>query len=464
MSDDIALLKRRFERERAARKEAESLLEQKSREVFYANEELRSLADQLRDQAKQTQAIVDTAAEGIITYGEDGIIQSFNQSAGRIFRCKSAIGVELSHLFDASDESVLYPDQDEHFSLPVDINQDETDLRDPIEVEGRRASGKTFFAEIAVSRIEGKKQTLFTALVRDLSNRKRLEAQLGQAQKMESVGQLAAGIAHEINTPIQFVGDNIQFLEGAFEDLRELLTLYGSLVDTIDREKSKPVLIKQIRQQEEIVDLPFLREEFPDAIEQATEGIGRVSTIVRAMKDFSQPSSEAKSSYNLNKAVESTLAILANQLRDVATIESSLDPDLTPLLCLAGQMNQTLLNIFSNSIEALAEHGKAGEGKITVVSKLVRNSVELKIQDNGPGIPKEIQDRIFDPFFTTKEVGKGMGQGLAFVYDVIVDKHDGSIHVQSSAEAGTTFLLRLPVANVKSKQEPMEKSNASSAN
>lgn len=438
----LELMQRRFDRERAARKAAESLLEEKSREVFFANESLQQLAAQLREQAEHTHAIVETAAEGIITYGEDGIIKSFNQSAGRIFRCESAVGIELSRLFPVKDQNVLYPGPIEE--LPENISPDETDLRDPIEVEARRISGKTFFAEIAVSRILYGNQVLFTALIRDLNRRKKLEARLGQAQKMESVGRLAAGIAHEINTPIQFVGDNVQFLDVGFGDLNELLGLYQELLEAASQESTLHELVGKIRQQEEVIDLPFLCEEFPGAIAQATEGIDRISTIVRAMKEFSTPASVAKSSYDLNKAVDNTCAILANQCRDVAEMKLFLDPQLPPLLCLAGQMNQTLLNIMSNSIEALATHGQPGTGKITVSTKVVDGAAEIRIHDNGPGIPQKIQDRIFDPFFTTKEVGKGMGQGLAFVYDVIVDKHEGSINVQSTPEDGTTFIVRLP--------------------
>lgn len=454
----LELMQRRIERERSARRAAESLLEQKSRELYLANENLQQLADELRNQAEHTRAIVETAAEGIISYGEDGIIQSFNQSAGHIFRCKSAVGVELTHLFDAKDFKVLFPENTD--STVVDINKDETDLREPIEIVGRRASGKSFFAEVAISRITRGNSVLFTALVRDLSRRKKLEARLGQAQKMESVGQLAAGIAHEINTPIQFVGDNIQFLEGAFGDLGELLNLYEELLNTVAKDEKHSAIVQKIEEQSEVVDLPFLRAEFPSAISQATEGIDRVSRIVRAMKEFSQPTSEAKSAYDLNKSIDNTCAILANQCRDIAKIELALDSELSPLLCLAGQMNQSLLNIVSNSVEALEGQCEAGQGVITVSTKRVNGGVELRIHDNGPGIPSEIQDRIFDPFFTTKEVGKGMGQGLAFVYDVIVDKHEGSINVLSSPEEGTTFVVHLPDALAEQKRGVAEHANS----
>ena len=450
---DIELLKRRFEREKAARKEAEALLEKKSLEVFQANEQLRAFADQIQRQAEQTNAIVESAAEGIITYLADGTILSFNAAAARIFLLSNdqAVGGRVQDLFQSGDEtdSILFGvracDSLTECVLP-DSTEEDANSHEPCESTGLRSNGRTFPCELSVSQLSREDHRLFTVLIRDVTRRKRLEARLSQAQKMESVGQLAAGIAHEINTPIQFVGNNIQFLEGAFDDLVELIGLYDQLYESLAGKDPDNPLVAKLTEQREIADLEFLQEECPSAIKQSREGIDSVATIVRAMKEFSQPANEAKSALDLNKAVQNVLAVSVNQYRDIAQIETNLQADLPPAICLGGQINQALLNVLGNASEAISEHGDAGHGRIWIDTSLKDDAIELKIQDNGVGIPQEIQDRIFDPFFTTKEVGKGSGQGLAFVYDVIVNKHEGSIHVASQPGEGSTFVLRLPLS------------------
>ncbi|TWT50561.1 Sensor protein FixL [Rubripirellula amarantea] len=430
---DIELLKRRFERERAARKAAESLLEQKSLEVYQANLKLSELAE-------HTEAIVETAADGIVTYGQDGVIRSFNRSAARIFQRESGIGLNVRDLFQCSDTlcSVLF--------LADDFRESNAN-NEPLEFVGVRASGQAFPAEVSTSRVELNESLVYTSLIRDLSKRKELEVRLGQAQKMESVGQLAAGIAHEINTPIQFVGDNIKFLQGAFEDISDLLALYDQLVEAVDGNQPTQEVLSQVKQQCEIADLPFLQDEFPSAIAQSLEGIERVATIVRAMKEFSLPATQSKSAIDINRAIENTLAVAANQASEIATIQTELDPSLPPVLCLAGQMNQCFLNLLTNAVEAIADHCEPGAGRIKISTRADKDAVEIRVEDNGPGIPAEITNRIFDPFFTTKPVGKGTGQGLSFVYGVIVDMHDGTIHAQSPPNGGTTFVVSLPAHN-----------------
>ena len=436
---DLELMQRRLEREKAARKAAETLLEQKSLEVYEANQRLIDLTE-------QTKAIVETAAEGIISYDEEGVIHLFNRSAERIFQCQEAIGKNIRDYFELLDEEDygLFPvcnvvgPEEAHLG-------EESCISDPIEMTGRRTTGQSFFAEVMTNRNTSGKKTQFTMLVRDLSRRKKLEAQLSQSRKMESVGQLAAGIAHEINTPIQFVGDNILFLQGAFDDLGNLLDLYADLADEVAKGNSSLASLSKIKEQSEIADLPFLRQEAPDAIQQSIDGIERVAKIVRAMKEFSQASSDCKTLVDLNGAIENTITVTVNQYRDTAEIETCFDPEIGSVSCLAGKINQCLLNLLANAYEVLQEHGEPGTGKVRVTTKRNGDFAEIRVEDNGPGIPDDIRERIFEPFFTTKEVGKGMGQGLAYVYDVVVDKHDGQIQVQPLPTGGTSFLITLPI-------------------
>lgn len=435
---DLDLLLRRLEREKTARKAAETLLEKKSLEVYQANQKLVELAE-------QTKAIVETAAEGIISYDDGGKIHLFNRSAERIFRCDNAVGQNIRDYFDleTQSDSVLFPLCEMAVTDQLDVASDSCIL-EPVELIGRR-TGQTFCAEVATSRNTREDGTLFTMLVRDLSRRKKLEAQLGQAKKMESVGQLASGIAHEINTPIQFVGDNILFLQGAFDDLSELLDLYSELETQVANGEPTGAMLAKIQAQSELADLGFLRQEFPGAIQQSLDGIEHVAKIVRAMKEFSQTSSDCKTSVDLNNAIENTLTVTSNQYGGSIVTETCLDPDLGAIPCLAGPINQCVLNLLANAYEVLQEHCSSRTGRVWVTTERKGNFAEICVQDNGPGIPEEIQERIFEPFFTTKEVGKGMGQGLAYVYDVIVDKHGGEIQAQAVPTGGTVFRIKIPI-------------------
>ncbi len=287
-------------------------------------------------------------------------------------------------------------------------------------------------------------------LARDVTARKHMESLLAQAQKLESIGQLAAGIAHEINTPTQYVGDNTRFLQDAFKDLQRLLDRYAevprALVEGIPAEELAASLESAARE----ADWDYLREEIPKAIEQSLEGIERVTKIVRAMKEFSHPGTEEKTAVDLNKAIESTLTVARNEWKYVAEVVTDFDPSLPLVPCLPGELNQVILNMIINAVHAIAEvvDTQAGEkGTIRVSTRQVGEEVEIRLSDNGTGIPEAIRGKIFDPFFTTKEVGKGTGQGLAISRSVIVDKHAGSIAVESETGKGTTFIIRLPIAD-----------------
>ena len=434
MSDfDPKMLERRVERERQARREAERLLEEKSREAYEANRRLARLAE-------QTKAIVETAAEGIITYDQHGTVGLMNLSARKLFGFVADHETgNLRNLFP-SDSSQLFVCE-ATYDQKIDRQEPATDL----ELEAVRADGSRFQVEVAVSCFMQDGQPFFTAVVRDLSKRRNLEAQRQQSKKMESVGQMAAGIAHEINTPLQYVSNNIQFLEGAFEDLSQLVDLFVQLTDAVRNNGDSTDLLQEIDRQSELVDLSFLREEFPGAIHQSNEGIDRVVRVVRTMKEFSQPMTEAKTHVDLNRVIENALTVSSHLFKNVARIETQLDHDLPPFPAVEGKLQQALLNVLSNAADAIAETRQPEDGCIRIATVQGDETVELRIEDNGPGIPQEHQERVFDPFFTTKEVGKGIGQGLSFVYDVVVNKHCGEVSFTSTPLGGTTFLITLPV-------------------
>jgi signal transduction histidine kinase len=275
-----------------------------------------------------------------------------------------------------------------------------------------------------------------------------IEVELRQAQKLEAIGRLAAGIAHEINTPTQYIGDNTRFAQDAFGDLGRLVAQYEKLLAASQQGAVTPELLATVEQARQSADLPYLLTEVPKALEQSLEGVGRVTRIVRAMKEFSHPGTGQKTLLDLNHAIESTLAVARNEWKYVAELATEFDPTLPPVPCLPGEFNQVILNLIINGAHAIAEvaggSGK-GKGRISVRTQRVEEWAEIRIGDSGSGIPEEIRGRIFEPFFTTKGVGKGTGQGLAIARSVVVDKHGGTISFETETGKGTTFIIRLPL-------------------
>ncbi len=291
--------------------------------------------------------------------------------------------------------------------------------------------------------------TAIIETLKDMSERKELERQLVHAQKMESVGQLAAGIAHEINTPMQYLGDNTRFLKDAFDDLTDLCGKFSNLKEMATKGTVSKEMIDEIDNALEDADLEFIKDEVPQAIDQSLDGIDRVSRIVRSMKEFSHPGVESKTLFNINRGIDTTVTISRNEWKYVAEIETKLDSNLPLVPCLPGDFNQAMLNIIVNASHAIGDKaektGDKEKGRINITTKRDGDFAEICISDTGGGIPDSIKDRVFDPFFTTKEVGKGTGQGLSFVYSIIVDKHDGSLSFESEEGIGTTFKILLPL-------------------
>jgi two-component system NtrC family sensor kinase len=284
-----------------------------------------------------------------------------------------------------------------------------------------------------------------------LEQKRQLEkthSQLLHSQKLESIGQLAAGIAHEINTPIQYVGDNTRFLRDGVADLLKAIDNCEALIAPGAEPPARREWADRLSADLKALDIDFLREELPKAIEQSLDGLGRVTRIVRAMKDFSHPGAEGKEAVDLNHAIESTITVARNEWKYVAELVTDFDPELPLVSCVAGDFNQVILNMVVNAAHAIADVvGKnSGEkGTITIATKRDGDRAEIRISDTGTGIPEKHRSRVFDHFFTTKEVGKGTGQGLAIAHSVIVENHGGEISFETEAGRGTTFIVRLPV-------------------
>jgi len=280
----------------------------------------------------------------------------------------------------------------------------------------------------------------------DLTHRRTLERELQQAQRLEAVGQLAAGIAHEINTPIQYVGDNIRFLRDAFQSEKPVLAAYETLRQNVGHKEVTPAALHSLGQAIEGADLEYLQQEIPKAVSQALEGVERVATIVAAMKEFAHPGRQEKAPANLNKALLNTLIVARNELRQVADVETEFG-NLPAVVCHAAEINQVFLNLLINAAHAIAEAaGKTGKrGKIRVRTWMEADQARIAISDTGCGIPESIRAKVFDPFFTTKPVGKGTGQGLSIARSIVVEKHGGTLTFEPNGTEGTTFLIALPL-------------------
>ena len=289
-----------------------------------------------------------------------------------------------------------------------------------------------------------------TSQLRQREERKLMELHHLHAQKMESIGQLAAGVAHEMNTPIQYFGDNLRFIRDSFSDLVLVLRAFHSHYLHLESEGYDSNKLNTLKTVWTDADADFLFDEIPKAIEQSLHGVDNLAHIVGAMKEFSHPGTEDKIPVDFNQMIENTLTIARNEWKYIANIELDLASVLPRVSCLPDEIRQMLLNLIINACHAIEEKGMKAEekGVIHISTSLVERDsrfVELRIRDSGSGIPEDVKNRIFEPFFTTKPVGKGTGQGLAVVHNVVIDKHSGQLHVDSTVNEGTTFIILLPV-------------------
>lgn len=258
-----------------------------------------------------------------------------------------------------------------------------------------------------------------------------------QSEKLAAVGQLAAGIAHEINTPAQYVGDNIKAIGDFFNGITRLLEFYRVVLN----QSGQPDLLQQMMELERKEDLEFILEDAPMAIEQSLEGMAQIVRIVQAMKGFSHMGSSPIANINLNLALENTLLVAQNSYKNYADVITAFS-DIPAIECFPGELNQVFLNIILNAAHAI-EDSPQERGKITIITRPTETGVEIRIGDTGTGIPEHIRDHIFDPFFTTKEVGRGSGQGLNIAYRIVHQQHGGAIAFETEAGVGTTFIIRL---------------------
>lgn len=281
----------------------------------------------------------------------------------------------------------------------------------------------------------------------DITDRQVEEAHRAQAIKLEAIGRLAAGIAHEINTPTQFVFNNFSFLQDSFGELLPILERLDDLIGCVRTKAPIHQLVAELDESIQTADLEYLLEEIPAAIQGSKKGLERITRIVQAMRQFAHPGVGEKIHIDLNESIKSTIEVSRNEWKYSAEMIMDFDPDLPKVDCYPGEINQVVLNLIVNAAHAIQDKfaGNQGMGTITVRTRYIDDDVELRVIDTGSGIAEKHLQYIFDPFFTTKEVGRGTGQGLMIAYDIVVHKHGGTIRVETEEGVGTTFIVRFPI-------------------
>jgi PAS domain S-box-containing protein len=404
------------------------------------------IADALSDSQNRMMAINESLFEGVLVFDENGHIALSNRAADRL------LGGEDERLPSRDLNEVLRLVIDEH-PVPFaagpfrQVIAEAAGFQDDDAVFIRRDGRPLAVAYACVPLME--KDGVQGAILsfRDIGAFKQAQRDALQASKLASVGQLAAGIAHEINTPIQYIGDNLRFLSNAFQSIVGVLKRSEELLAGIQGDEAE-LAREALAEAAEAADADYLLENIPQATRQSLEGAGQVARIVLAMKEFSHPGERAKSEVDINRSVENTVAVSRNEWKQWASLETKLDDALPRVNCLAGEINQVLLNLVVNAAHAIEEAKRGGQGKILVTTRRFDDEhVEIAVEDNGVGMTKAVMEQIFDPFFTTKRIGKGTGQGLSICRDVIMAKHGGRISVDSTPGAGSRFSVILPIGD-----------------
>ena len=370
----------------------------------------------LRASRQRYSAVTDSIRDAIVGADPDGKIIAWNRAAESIFglHAHEAMGRPLNEL-------VLEVEPVDSSAGEVDVSPSTSPQRGVL-CRGKRADGSEFPAESLRGTWEDSGRLFTSYVIRDITRRRELEAERAELERgmqrmrqMQAIGQLAGGAAHEINTPIQFIQGNLRFLEG---------------------------VVASLPQGDEII------EEADAAIAESIEGVEHVRAIVRALSNFAKPPTEGKKEADLNQIVETALVMCETQWSEAAEFTAHLDPDLPGVLCCESEISQMIVSLLANAAQAIREMEGGSRGHVNISTHACNDGVELRVEDSGGGIPLDVQPRVFDPFFSTREVGQGVGQGLTVCQDIIVSKHAGDIHFDSTPGSGTVFTVKLPAHGV----------------
>ena len=414
----------------AHRENLEQMVSARTLELSHRNEDMR--------------LVLDTVEQGLATLDESGCIAEQRSRAferlfgpplpGVPFYAHIAQGnADLAHELRRDWERVVSSGTDVQQVTPQAKGRWQIDTRhfaiahNPIMQSDRVTGSLLTISDVTLETVEA-------------AAREALETELQLAQKLEGVGQLAAGVAHEINTPMQYVGDNLLFLSKAFDKLNEHL----ADVDTALAGSDDPALVEAVSTSKARLKLAYLLKNAPKALHDSIEGVSHVSDIVRAMKSFAHVDGDEKTTGDLNQSIRDTLIVAQNEYKSCAVVETALE-EVPKIMCFPGRINQVLLNLIVNAAHAVADAKRESGGKIRVSSHAEDGMVSVTVSDNGVGIPAHIRSKVFDPFFTTKVVGKGTGQGLSIARSIIVEAHGGTLSFESELGEGTAFTFKVPI-------------------
>jgi len=423
MSEDATVLQTRLARAEERIRILERMIEESAHEVFVAHE-----ASMVANQFLS--GVQDTLPVGLLVVIPDNIITRVNSQTTGLS------GYSESELI-GMDAEKIFPVQ-----LLTDACSNQGGCHRETYWKTKGGTDVPVLMSVRAMLSDDGTCTGYVCIAIDQTERRRLELQLRLAQKLESIGQLAAGIAHELNTPIQFVGDSLHFIAECYGAVWSLNQQYRALLRETEEER-RDELLQEIERDE--ADLPYYEANVPPAIERTQKGLERIAHIVQAMREFSHPAQREMLPTNLHKAIETVLVVARNEYKYVAEVETVFG-DLPEVTCVPDDMHQVLLNLIVNAAHAIGDARKDGsKGLIRISTGRDGDLAVISVEDDGCGIPEKNKARIFDAFFTTKEPGRGTGQGLAIVHALVVERHKGSISIESTVGKGTTFAVRLPI-------------------
>lgn len=392
---------------------------------------------ELRESEARKVAVLESALDAILSIDDAGLIIDANRAAEGMFgRPREELhGISILDVLHSTDTR---RNPEEWLS---EIRESDSGVRVP--AIGKRIHSE-FPAEVTVSPVEMEGVVDFTFFVRDLTEQRRLEAKVAHGQKMETIGRLSTGIAHEINTPNQYIADNVRFLDSAYGGFKDLVTEYRQAIAEARSGDIRPETMARINRMEAEGDIDFLIQEIPSATAEALDGVERVRGIVRAMRDFAHPGSVQHEPVDVNSVVKGAVTVTRNEWKHVAELHLALGDGAARIMGHAGDLGQAVLNLIVNAAHAVADEKPPRIGAISVRTLSDDKFVTVEVEDDGCGIPPEHIANIFDPFYTTKGVGLGTGQGLAFVHAAVVQRMGGEVEVSSVPGKGTCFTLRFP--------------------
>lgn len=410
--------------------------------------EVHGLQETLKQISYQNEMMLRWVNGAVITVDEEGLVINANEVA------LHTLGWTIEEFTGCQIHETIHHSQDDGSEYPWDFCPTFAAIEDGSShhVDGDvfwKKDGRSFSADFIVCPTRDPQNNITGAILtfRNLTQMRMEESKRIHSMKLVAIGELSAGIAHEINTPVQFIGSNISFLKESFNDIFELLKNYQKLAEAaIDDDKYKDI-IKELKNQEEEVDLEYLEEETPTAFEHTIHGVERVTELVQGLKGFSHSGTEdSKAEADINEIIKNSLIVCKNTYKYVAELKTSF-ASLPSIKVFPGDIGQVIVNLIVNAAHAIEANKDRGTsmGLINVTTTGDADYIHIIIEDTGGGIPDSIRDRVFDPFFTTKEVGKGSGQGLAISHTIVHEKHGGEMNFKSETDVGTTFTISLPL-------------------